>query len=211
MGSILLRHCARAAVPLALAAWLLAVGVGVRSLLLFAYTPGAAAAAPDTWPTSRDGFPAGGQSLLVMFVHPQCACSRASLSELAKLMVRADGRLTARVYLYLPGEMPAGWEQTDLWRAAAAIPGVSVTSDREGRFARAFHARVSGETQVYGPDRKLLFSGGITVARGHEGDSDGGRAILAYLADSSPTGVVRTPVFGCYLLASADAQALLQP
>lgn len=204
------RPSLRTAVSLALVAWLLAVAVGFRSLLAFAYTPGADAAAPAAWPLDRGDFPAGRQSLLLMFVHPQCACSRASIRELARLMALANGALAARVMVYLPAGMPAGWEQTDLWHAAAAIPGVTVSTDPEGRNARAFDARISGDTQVFGPNRALAFSGGLTIARGHEGNSAGHRAILAHLARPSNR-LVRTPVFGCFLLPATETEVEAKP
>ncbi len=201
----ILRHLStRAAVAVALTAWLGVTGLGLRSLMAYAYTPGPAAVAPSSWPAERGSLPAGGASLLVMFVHPQCSCSRASISELARLMAKANGALKARVYVDLPAGMAAGWERTDLWRAADAIPGVEVVTDIEGRSARAFDAQVSGETQVYGPDGHLVFSGGITPARGHEGDSDGRRAILAHLSHAA-TDARHAPVFGCYLFGSAAA------
>lgn len=190
-----------AKVNLVLAVWLIVVGLGVHSLMVYAYTAGPAAAAPASWIAERGVFPDGDRSLLVMFVHPHCPCSRASVSELAVVMAKANGALKARVYFYVPAGTTDGWERTDLWHAAAAIPGVAPLVDLDGRAARAFDAQVSGDTQVYGPDRLLAFSGGITPSRGHEGDSEGRRAIVAHLAHV-PTPTRNTPAFGCYLFGS---------
>ena len=94
---------------------------------------------------------------------------------------------------------------TDLWRRAAAIKGVTVVQDSEGVEAERFHAATSGYTLLYGSDGRLLFSGGITGARGHAGDNAGRSAIAALLtAEGAPTGT--TPVFGCSLLGSAGPQ-----
>jgi len=94
--------------------------------------------------------------------------------------------------------VPADWEQTDLWRRAASIPGVSLTRDDDGVEAQRFDAATSGQTVVYDGDDRLLFSGGITAARGHEGDNPGRTAILSLLASAG--GEQRsTPVFGCSL------------
>jgi hypothetical protein len=46
----------------------------------------------------------------------------------------------------------------------------------------------------------LLFSGGITPARGHEGDSAGSDAIVELVKGRIPSNVIREPVFGCTLL-----------
>jgi hypothetical protein len=67
--------------------------------------------------------------------------------------------------------------------------------------ARQFHATTSGQTLLYSPAGSLMFSGGITAARGHEGDNVGESTIVALLT-GKPTDVVRTPVFGCPIVES---------
>lgn len=198
------RLSTRAIVAVAITGWLAVTGAGIRSLMVYAYTPGQASTPPPSWPAAKGSFPSDGASLLVMFVHPQCPCSRASVHELASLMTQAKGRLHARVYVYRPAGAEAGWERTDLWRSAAAIPGVEVLADNDGAIAATFDAQVSGETQVYGPSSSLVFSGGITPARGHQGDSDGRRMILTHLDGRHPP-PSRSPVFGCYLRPSTLA------
>lgn len=187
------------ALPLAVMAalWLGVVGLGLRSLLKHAYTPGPASSAAASWPSGRGTLPVSG-ALLVMFVHPHCPCSRASIQELGELMALAPGTLTARVYVELPDSMPAGWERTELWALAEATPGVAVITDAGGVAAAAFGASVSGDTQVYGFDGRLRFSGGLTPARGHQGDRHSRLEILARLATPTAT-PVHAPVFGCYL------------
>jgi len=102
-----------------------------------------------------------------------------------------------------PAGLPEDWEQTDLWRRAAVIPGVDLTRDDDGAEARRFGAATSGQTVVYDGDGHLLFSGGITAARGHEGDNAGRSAIVSLLASrgAEPTS---TPVFGCSLLGTQE-------
>jgi hypothetical protein len=104
----------------------------------------------------------------------------------------------------------AGWERTDLWDSAAAIPGVHVMSDERGAQARVFGALVSGQTMLYDATGSLLFSGGITGARGHEGDNPSRTALTSMLVGQL-TDPIRTPVFGCYLQAEADLAPNLPP
>ena len=52
----------------------------------------------------------------------------------------------------------------------------------------------------------LLFSGGITGARGHAGDNAGRRAIVALL-NRSPARSRATNVFGCSLFARKSAKS----
>ena len=58
---------------------------------------------------------------------------------------------------------------------------------------------------LYREDGKLLFSGGVTVSRGHEGDSAGGDLLYAILSQKSPAADQSTPVFGCRLCVASSA------
>lgn len=154
--------------------------------------------APAVWAADSRTLRAPGVPTLLVFAHPRCPCSRATLGELAVLMAQAHGRVHAQVWFYRPEGLAAGWEKTDLWDTAAAIPGVSVACDVGGAEARRFHATVSGQTLLYGADGRCRFSGGITAARGHSGDNGGRGAVLALLHDAAMKRVA-TPVFGCAL------------
>jgi hypothetical protein len=180
------------------AAWLVAVVAG--SVLLWRYKsePGAAGAVPERWPRDVAVQLAPRVPTLVLFAHPHCPCSRASIGELATIVSKAQGRVKAHVLFDKPSSEPVDWIDTDLWRSAAAIPGVSVAVDPDGAAAHRFGAETSGWLVLYEPGGRLLFAGGITSARGHAGDSEGRRAVLALL-DGEPTTRTRAPVFGCSL------------
>jgi len=186
--------------PIALVAvlWLLIVGAGLARLWSYANAPGLGADAPRAWPMNTTVSRDQSQSTLVMFVHPQCTCSRASLEELAVLMRHVRGRLAVRVLVYRPAVAEPGWEHTDLWDAAASLPSVVVASDTDAREATRFGAYVSGQALLYDADGRLQFSGGLTFARGHSGDNEGIRAVRSILLSGTAT-TRRTPVFGCLL------------
>ncbi|HEV8702951.1 MAG TPA: hypothetical protein VGV60_16900 [Candidatus Polarisedimenticolia bacterium] len=178
--------------------WLLVVGAGMAGLWAYARSPGAAGSAPSTWPAGSSIHPESDRATLVMLVHPHCPCTRASIHELDRLMARTQGLFLAHVLFLLPAGVEGDWTQTDLWRTAAAIPGVEVAIDANGRESALFGAVTSGLTLLYSPYGRLLFEGGITQARGHEGDNPGADAIASLLR-GDPTGQHRAPVFGCSL------------
>jgi hypothetical protein len=185
------------------ALWLLMVGAGIATLWSYESTPGVAAAAPDRWPAASRIKLASGHPTLVMSAHPRCPCTRASIGELARLMTEAQGRVTAYVLFVKPQGFSDGWEQTDLWASAAAIPGVTPVLDDEGVEAGRFHAATSGQTVLYDAAGDLLYRGGITSARGHAGDNAGRAAIVSLLT----TGEAErrdAPVFGCPLFARTE-------
>ncbi len=182
------------------AVWLLAVGSGLLALTRYENTPGVPGAPPASWPpdTTIARSP-DGRATLVMLVHPRCPCSTASIEDLDRLMLEARGRVDAHVLFFKPTAFAAGWAQTDLWRRAAAIPGVVAHEDPDGADARRFGAFTSGQTVLYDAAGRLLFAGGLTASRGHAGDNDGAGAIVALLRGGA-TERRATPVFGCSLV-----------
>lgn len=185
------------------ALWLLMIGAGIGTLWNYESTPGVATAAPERWPAASRIEPDAGRATLVMSAHPHCPCTRASIGELSRLMTQAQGRVTAFVLFVKPRGSSEGWEQTDLWASAAAIPGVTPVLDDEGVEAGRFHAATSGQTVLYDAVGNLLFSGGITSARGHEGDNAGRAAVVSLLTDGE-AGRRDAPVFGCPLFVKTE-------
>ena len=113
---------------------------------------------------------------LVLLAHPQCSCTRATLEELGEVLARAEHRPKTYVVFLKPSSFANGWEMTDLWQTAARLPDVTVVRDDDGREASRFGAATSGQTLLYDTRGALLFSGGITGARGHAGDNAGRRS-----------------------------------
>ena len=181
------------------ALWVAAVGFGISILLRYAYTPGRPAAATERWPVGARIEPARGRATLIVFAHPQCPCSRATIEELAKIITCCRAEVEATVFFYLPSADARGWTATELWRSAAKIPGVRVFADVRGTEARRFGARTSGQVLLFDASRRLVFNGGITASRGHYGDNDGEAGIVALVLGQRPA-LRKTPVFGCALL-----------
>ena len=70
--------------------------------------------------------------------------------------------------------------------------------DVEKYEARLFEARTSGHVVLYDAGGRLLFSGGITRARGHVGDNYGRQQVSSLLRNHTVR-VADGPVFGCPL------------
>jgi hypothetical protein len=138
---------------------------------------------------------------LIMFLHPQCPCSAASVEELARLMAKCGERVRATVFVSQPNDKTAEWTRGSLWRAASAIPGVSVEPDPGNTQAIHFGARTSGQVLLHNTHGKLLYAGGITGSRGHAGDNGGLDALTQLLLhpDDSPIEPAQFAVFGCAL------------
>jgi hypothetical protein len=166
-------------------------------------TPGVLQPASPQWSSSLPLHRVPGTYTLIMSVHPQCPCSRASLRELEELLARSNGNVTARVNFVVPKGATAAWAKSGgLWKEAASIPGVDSGIDINGKLAARLGATTSGDVVIYDPAGELMFHGGITDGRGHEGDNIGFDAALATLrgAVSAPA---TAPVYGCVLTDSA--------
>lgn len=145
---------------------------------------------------------------LVMFVHPRCPCSRASLGELAVLLAQSPQRVNVHVVFLKPAEVDGRWLASDLWRQAELISGVTLDTDEAGTEARRFQSQISGDTVLYAAGGKLLFHGGITAERGHAGDNAGRSTLLALLKNQTfgAGKIPSTPVFGCALFQPATPE-----
>jgi len=175
---------------LAVAAWVAAVGGGFAALAGYQASPGAAAASEPVWPAGTALAAPGGPTLLV-FLHPECACSRATLGELDRLLVFFRGRVDVRLVFSAPGRT--------LRERAARLSGVTPVDDPGGIEARRFGATTSGHAFLFAADGRRLFAGGITAARGHHGDNAGAAALRAHAEGREAPGTA--PVFGCPLFA----------
>lgn len=187
------------AVLVAVLLWIPAVGWGIQKLLVYSSTPGARAIPPAEWPRGSMLAPAQGRPTLVVFVHPQCPCSRATLGELARIVTRCRDRVDVHAVFYAPASEPEAWVRGDLWREAEMIPRVHAVEDSNGAEIRRFGATTSGQVLLYDPHGRLLFSGGITASRGHAGDNYGRDAIVALIENKSRPQRI-SPVFGCSLM-----------
>jgi hypothetical protein len=178
--------------------WLLMAAAGLVVLTGYEQKPGAIGETPSHWPSEAGISLDSSRPTLLLFAHPKCPCTRASIEELNRLLTQCRDRLTPHVVFFSPEDAPSDWPQTGLWESARAIPGVLVETDAGGKRAQRFGAATSGYVVVYHPHGELLFKGGITAGRGHAGDNDGVDAILSVLSSGRTTR--QTRVFGCAIL-----------
>ncbi|PWU00852.1 MAG: RedB protein [Terriglobia bacterium] len=178
--------------------WAAAIVFGARTLLTYENTPGAPGDPPQQWPAASRVARPNGRFTLVMLSHPDCPCTRASLAGLEALIARTQGRLAVFILFGKPAAHEADIRSSDLWKQASGIPGVTPLYDDDSQEVARFRGHVSGQTMLYDPTGRLVFSGGLTSARGHQGPNAGADAVLRLVNESTRVPYT-TPVFGCAL------------
>ncbi|MCO6044530.1 hypothetical protein NG895_11495 [Aeoliella sp. ICT_H6.2] len=180
----------------ALVIWLASSVVGFSMLVAYSQSPGTLET-PPLDALDVDWHPRTPFRLFVA-IHPQCTCSRATANELARILHDHSDVLACKVLMYQPESAPREFGETWLMSHLATLPNTTIVRDVEGRTARTLGMRTSGSVVLYGPTGSALFYGGITVARGHEGDSVGSQCILSLL-ENQPPATTSTDVYGCPL------------
>ena len=188
-------------IALAAGLWILVVSIGFAKLNIFVGTPGAPGQAGSRWPEGTTLELAHDELTLVMLLHPKCSCSLASLHELEHVMVRTAAPLRPILLFTVPEGSDESWRNGPAFRAASNIEGARIIFDINGVQTKHFGAFTSGQTLLYRPDGTLSFQGGITMARGHEGDNAGADALVAAISTHASTPATDSrAVFGCDLV-----------
>lgn len=201
----------RSILVLALLVVPMAAGLGLWST--YAARPGAPPDAPLDWPAGSSVERALDRPTLLVFAHPRCPCTRASLENLDRLLTDFRGPLRTELLLWTPAGLdPNGAEafaDNSVLHRALALPGVSTQLDPGGVLAAHFGARTSGTALLFGPEGELRYAGGLTFARGHEGEGVATARLLAAMGQA-PSEAVHTAVFGCSLLEPAELEIASQ-
>lgn len=134
---------------------------------------------------------------LSVYVHPHCPCAKATVAELAEV-IREVPELVVRVVFVCPVGTPPGWELGRLWDMAAEVDGAELVADVGGTEARRIGAETSGLGVLSDPSGRVVFRGGLTRARGREGESAGRRIVIDWV--SGRPAPADAPVFGCPLI-----------
>lgn len=190
-------------VGMACIAWGTAVVSGFVAAERHAGTAGAAGRPVAEWPAGSTLTRDASRPTLLVFLHPRCPCSKATVEELSRLLARCGDRMRTEVVFATDPALGADWREGGTWQAVGELPGVLRHEDADGTQARLFGARTSGQALLFGADGATLFAGGLTAARGHAGDNPGEAAIRELVLHGR--GARSAPVFGCALPAAAES------
>jgi hypothetical protein len=160
---------------------------------------------PARWPGASRIHRAAGQPTLLVFLHPNCPCSIATVHSLQRSLraLRPEAR-PKTVFVVRPA-VRDDWRARQLLATAAETPNGSFFQDDGEKEIARFGADVSGHLLLYGPAGALLFDGGVTPERGQEAESMASDRFQQVLT-GMPRSPVRTAVFGCGLQSHRSAR-----
>lgn len=188
--------------------WLALLVGGFGVLLHYSNAPGPAGRDLQNWPAAASVPLSTPNWTLTLFAHPQCPCTQATVENLNRLLAKTQNKLTVHIFFYRPaGDSYAEWENTSLWRKTKELPNTITHVDIDGHEAGLFAAETSGQSILFNPDGKVVFQGGLTSARGHEGDNNGTQAVLDWVL-TNRSQVTKTPAFGCHLFTTENSVTL---
>ena len=181
--------------------WLAICGTLSYQLMARDFIPGRLGRPRAAWPEATALTRPIGTTSLLAFVHPQCPCTRATVTQLIRTMTRHPGMAATAVVF-----VPANPRQRPTWEDGAyvkslraALPLIHIVYDAGGVEAQRFGALTSGTILVYDPIGREIFRGGITDRRGGEGDNRGLRQLVELLRGRQRS-VAASAVFGCPLV-----------
>ncbi len=149
-------------------------------------------AGPLQVPGIREADP--GRWTLIMVVHPDCPCTKASLRNLEAILDATRLPIRAEIVAAVPAAYDGPRKNLAF---ARGIPKSELTVLDEVRAVKRYGARTSGHLFVYDPDRRLVYSGGLTPARGAEDAMSSIRWFKALAQQGEVASIA--PTFGCSL------------
>ncbi len=167
---------------------------------------------PAVWPADSTIARSKHQPMLLLFLHPHCACSQATVEQLERLTTLVPARLLPTICVVASSPRSTGrlWESTPLLNSIPRLPNSYVFHDAGGVETALFGARLSGTVMLYDVDGRRLYAGGVTMARGHDGHNAGIQAVADLLINPDAN-APSVPAFGCSVVCEAPSRKAETP
>lgn len=200
-SSLLRRGHMEWTVSASIVAWLVLLAVAFSCLTLheFSTASDAPQAIVTSWPSESRIERGAGRPTLLLFLHPKCPCSRATLRELERVFANVPDNATELfVVATVRADGTDEWRDTVTMNAAQRLPNAELFIDPRGVEAGRFGATVSGQMMLFDRTGRRVFAGGVTPSRGHEGACPGADALVTVLRNETSQ-QREFPVYGCRL------------
>src|SRR5438132_535294 len=98
--------------------WAFCIGWGWMLLSQYENTPGQAQEPPSRWPSTTKIPTTLGLPTMVIFLHPYCPCSRATLAQLSLIMAHVQNKVKTQVVFVKLPDFSQDWVKTTLYNSA---------------------------------------------------------------------------------------------
>jgi hypothetical protein len=187
----------------ALIVWIAIAVAGWYGISAYGFNgdPQATTSIVSQWPVDSTIVRLTERPTLVLFLHPKCPCSRATVGELERLpvLVPSDALPDVCVVAAAPRATGDLWWSSPFLDRVARLPNARMVRDPGGVETDLFGARVSGTVLLFDPAGKRLYAGGVTMSRGHAGDNVGLQAVTDLLVNPRAD-VSSIPPLGCAMV-----------
>ncbi len=184
----------------ALVAWIAAAVAGWYGISAYGFKgdPRATTDLVSQWPAESTIAQMTGRPTLVLFLHPKCPCSRATVAELERLPVLVPANALPNVCIVAAAPRSSGdrWWSNQFLDRVGRLPNARLVRDSGGVETALFGARISGTVLLFDADGNRLYAGGVTMSRGHAGDNVGLQAVTDLLVNHDAS-VSPIPPLGC--------------
>jgi hypothetical protein len=197
----------------ALALWIAAIALGWVWLQRYDFAVNAPLpqGIVEQWPANSAIARQPGRPTVVLFMHPRCPCTRATLGELERMYTNIAGAAPVAPDTIIVSTVPAdaddAWLSTVTIERAQQLPEARLFVDRDGHEAARFGATTSGTVMVFDAAGHRQFAGGVTASRAHEGDNAGRDAVTQVLQGETSQ-LRELPAFGCRLCLPEEIDSL---
>ena len=184
----------------ALVAWIAAAVAGWYGISAYGFKgdPQATTDIVSQWPAESSIAQMTGRPTLMLFLHPKCPCSRATVAELERLpvLVPVDALPNVCVVAAAPRSSGDRWWSNQFLERVERLPNARLVRDAGGVETALFGARISGTVLLFDANGNRLYAGGVTMSRGHAGDNVGLQAVTDLLVNHDAN-VSPIPPLGC--------------
>jgi hypothetical protein len=134
---------------------------------------------------------------ILIFLHPKCSCSVASIAEFRRLVDSLSGRVHVRAIL-MKYQQVRSKEIPEGFASLFEIPEIKISRDDDGIISKSLGALTSGIVYLIDEEGLVVYQGGLTASRGHGGITAGSEFIRAWVTKRDDKTFMQK-VFGCHL------------
>src|SRR5690606_33073432 len=111
----------------------------------YSNTAGEVAPSQGAWPLETQLVRTGDRPAAILFAHPKCPCTQATIQEFQRLEARFPGAFETLAVFTLPASDAEDWKSSRLIQQARNLRSARLIFDQGGEEAARFQAHVSGQ------------------------------------------------------------------